>query len=229
MPNKQSINLKAVEKVALALEELNEEVIYIGGAIVSLYVTDIGAEEPRPTKDIDVSVQISTYPQMVQLSEKLASKHIHPAPTEEVLYRYQYEDILIDFIPYDETPLGPTNSWLKPGFEKAYPVPIGAVQIRILPVSLFIATKWEAHKDRGGDPRVSHDFEDIIYVIDNSLGFVEDVLHADEKVKAFLKGMASDILSNSNRDEIIECHINPYDTSERRKLIIEKLEAIRNL
>jgi len=101
MPNKQSINLKAVEKVALALEELNEEVIYIGGAIVGLYVTDIGAEEPRPTKDIDVSVQISTYPEMVQLSEKLATKHIHPAPMEEILYRYQYEDILIDFIPYD--------------------------------------------------------------------------------------------------------------------------------
>jgi predicted nucleotidyltransferase len=141
----QEINLKIVEKVALALGELNKEVIYVGGAVVSLYVTDEGAEQARPTKDIDIAVQISTYGQMDILREKLATKKIYPAPTENVMYRYSHEDILIDFIPYDETPLGPTNSWLKPGFEKAYPVVIGAIEINILPVSLFLATKWEVY------------------------------------------------------------------------------------
>ncbi|MEM7109839.1 MAG: hypothetical protein AAF519_16560 [Bacteroidota bacterium] len=53
-----------VEKVALALEELNDEVVFVGGAVVSLYVTDTGAEQPRPTKDIDISVQIHTYSEM---------------------------------------------------------------------------------------------------------------------------------------------------------------------
>lgn len=109
MLKNQTINLKVVEKVALALGELNEDVIYVGGAVVSLYVTDEGAEQPRPTKDIDISVQISSYPQMDQLRAKLAGKKIYPAPNEKVLYRYSYEDILIDFIPYEETPLGPTN------------------------------------------------------------------------------------------------------------------------
>ena len=129
MLKNQSINLKVVEKVASALGELNNEVIYVGGAVVSLYVTDQGAEQPRPTKDIDISVQISSYSQMDILREKLANKKIYPASSEMVMYRYSYEDILIDFIPFEETPLGPTNSWLKPGFKKAYPVKIGKIDI----------------------------------------------------------------------------------------------------
>jgi predicted nucleotidyltransferase len=67
MLKNQTINLKVVEKVATALDELNKDVIYVGGAIVSLYVTDEGAEQPRPTKDIDIAVQISSYGQMNEL------------------------------------------------------------------------------------------------------------------------------------------------------------------
>lgn len=107
MLKNQTINLKIVEKVALALEEINDEVIYVGGAMVSLYVTDEGAEQPRPTKDIDISVQVNSYAQMDQLREKLMSKKIYPAPTETIMYRYTFDDILIDFIPYEVTPLGP--------------------------------------------------------------------------------------------------------------------------
>ena len=184
MLKNQLINLNVVEKVAIALEELNNDVIYVGGAVISLYVTDKGVEQPRPTKDIDISVQISTYAQMDELREKLALKRIYPAPAEKILYRYSYEDILIDFIPFEEAPLRPTNSWLKPGFEKAYPVNIGGVNIKILPVSLFLATKWEAFKHRGNDPRTSHDFEDIIYIIDNNLEVVEDIRQALEQAKS---------------------------------------------
>lgn len=229
MLKNQIINLKIVEKVASALEELNDDVIYVGGAIVSLYVTDEGAEHPRPTRDIDISVQVSSYSQMEHFRLKLAEKNIYPAPHEKVMYRYSFEDILIDFIPYEETPLGPTNRWLKPGFEKACPVKIGTSEIKILPVSLFLATKWEAFKNRGGDPRMSHDFEDIIYVIDNNLRLVEDVKNADDNVQRFLKEMSKEILSHPSRNEIIECHIAPLTVEDRKQIIISKLERMQQL
>ena len=225
----QPVNIKLVEKVALALEEINDEVIYIGGAIVSLYVTDQGAEQARPTEDIDICVQISTYAQMDQLREKLARKKIYPAPTETIMYRYSFEEILIDFIPFEDTPLGPTNKWLKPGFQKAYPINIGKVEIKILPVSIFLATKWEAYKNRGGDPRMSHDFEDIIYIINNNVNLVDDIVQTNKKVQDFLKEMSNEILSNSSLNEIIECHINPYIATERRELVIQKLIKIKNI
>ena len=220
------INLKIVEKVASALEEINEEVLYVGGAVVSLYITDEGAEQSRPTKDIDISVQISSYSEMDVLREKLESKNIYPASTETILYRYALQDILIDFIPFEDTPLGPTNRWLKPGFDKAYPVEIGRQRIRILPVSWYLATKWEAFKNRGSDPRTSHDFEDIIYVIDNNLELVENVNEADKEIQDFLKEMASEILSHPNCNEIIECHLNPYTRKERYQIVNSKLESI---
>jgi len=226
MLKNQTINIKVVEKVAISLEELNNNVIYVGGAVVSLYVTDEGAEQPRPTKDIDISVQISTYAQMNELREKLALKKIYPVPSEKVMYRYSHEDILIDFIPFEETPLGPTNSWLKPGFEKAYPVNIGELEIKILPVSLFLATKWEAFKSRGSDPRTSHDFEDIIYIIDNNKEVVENVRNANMDVQKYLKEMSNEILNHSSRNEIIECHLNPFTVDERRDIVIEKLNKL---
>ncbi|MFT6747508.1 MAG: putative nucleotidyltransferase [Glaciecola sp.] len=226
MLKNQIINLKIIEKVASTLGELNNDVIYVGGAVVSLYVTDKGAEQPRPTKDIDISVQISTYAQMDLLRIKLAEKRIFPSASGTVMYRYQFEDILLDFIPYEETPLGPTNSWLKPGFKKAYPVTIGNIEIKILPVSLFLATKWEAFKSRGNDPRTSHDFEDIIYIIDNNLNLVDDALKADKNVQVFLKEMSNEIMLHSNRNEIIESHLNPYTRDERREIVINKLERI---
>lgn len=60
MLKNQTVNIKAVEKVAMSLGDLNNHVMYVGGAVVSLYITDEGSEQPRPTKDIDISVQIST-------------------------------------------------------------------------------------------------------------------------------------------------------------------------
>lgn len=73
---------------------------------------------------------------------------------------------------------------------------------------------------------MSHDFEDIIYIIDNNLNLVDDVMNADKDVQLFLKEMSSEILTHSSRNEIIECHINPLTMEERRQLIINKFESI---
>jgi predicted nucleotidyltransferase len=222
----QTINLAVIEKVAVALQELNKDMVYVGGAVVGLYVTDEGAEQPRPTKDIDISVQINSYSQMDQLREALATKKIYPAEQEDVIYRYKYEDVLIDFIPSEKTPLGPTNSWLKVGFSKSLTIPIGKALIRILPVSLYLATKWEAFKGRGNDARTSPDFEDIVYVLDNNLHLVSEVANADKEIQFYLRKMSLEILSHPSRNEIIECHINPFTAEERSTIVLGKLEEI---
>ena len=83
---------------------------------------------------------------------------------------------------------------------------------------MFLATKWEAYNNRGGDPRTSHDFEDIIYVIDNNLHLIEDVNRTEKEVKDFLIQMSRSILHHPSLNEIIECHISPYNALERRFL-----------
>jgi predicted nucleotidyltransferase len=230
MLKNSTINIKVIEKVANALGDLNADVIYVGGAIVSFYITDMGADQPRPTKDIDISVQISTYSEMDRLREQLATKGIHPASDQNVMYRFQLEDILIDFIPFEETPLGPTNSWLKPGFSLAYEVRAVGQTIKILPVSYFLATKFEAFKSRGNnDPFMSHDFEDIIYVLDNNIEVVENIKNADEKLIKFMKEMADFILNHPSKNDIISGHINPFTSNERTPMVIDKLKQIRSI
>ena len=54
------INRLATRKIAQALEELNEQVVYVGGAVVSLYIDDPSAEDVRPTKDLDISLEIAS-------------------------------------------------------------------------------------------------------------------------------------------------------------------------
>lgn len=225
MLKNQTINLNIVERIAKQLGDLNDHVVYVGGAIVSLYVTDEAVEQPRPTTDIDISVQISTYAEMDQLRELLASKGIYPAQNETVMYRYQFDEILIDFIPYEATPLGPTNSLLKPRFKVAEIVKIGEVTIKILPVCFFIASKWEAFKSRcNNDPRFSHDFEDIIYVIDNNLDVVTDFKNSEQSVEAYLGIMSREILKHEYGDEIIECHLNPHTLKSRKEIVVDKLK-----
>lgn len=58
---------------------------------------------------------------------------------------------------------------------------------------------------------------------------MEDVRDADKDVQDFLKEMSSEILNHSSRNEIIECHINPFTAYERREIVIDKLNKILTL
>jgi hypothetical protein len=55
-----TINRGIIKKIAIALGELNEQVIYVGGATVGLYINDPAADDVRPTKDVDISLSIAT-------------------------------------------------------------------------------------------------------------------------------------------------------------------------
>lgn len=48
-----STNINRLQEVAEGLDELNESVVYVGGAVAELYATDPVKTDIRPTKDID--------------------------------------------------------------------------------------------------------------------------------------------------------------------------------
>ena len=54
------INRAIIKRIAIALGELNEKVIYVGGATVSLYINDPAADDVRPTKDVDITVKVAS-------------------------------------------------------------------------------------------------------------------------------------------------------------------------
>ena len=51
------INLGVVAEIAQALGDLNESVVFVGGAVISIYADDPAADEVRPTQDVDLTCQ----------------------------------------------------------------------------------------------------------------------------------------------------------------------------
>lgn len=90
-----------------------------------------------------------------------------------------------------------------------------------------MATKFEAHKGRGGDDlRQSHDFEDIIYILDNCPDLLNDISIANASVKAYLQIEFKSLLQNKGLLEGIESAL-PYGSGVEGTEII--YELIRNI
>jgi hypothetical protein len=53
-------NLEMLEVTAEGLQDLLEEVVFVGGATVALYATDPAAPEARPTDDVDLVIEIAS-------------------------------------------------------------------------------------------------------------------------------------------------------------------------
>ncbi len=226
MLKNKTINLGIVKKVAKALGELNDQVAYVGGATVSLYADDPAADDVRPTKDIDIVLHILSFGQLTALQEKLGQKGIHPDPESKVICRFKYDDVLIDVMSIKEVGWAPSNVWFEPGFKNMETYTIDdETTIRIFPVSYFLATKFEAHRDRGGDPRTSKDFEDIVYVLDNRLGVVNDIRTAPNDVQTYLKVELQELL-NANSEEALSCHLSPFSQEDRLQILKEKINQI---
>jgi predicted nucleotidyltransferase len=134
-------------------------------------------------------------------------------------------------MPASDTAIGPSNKWYLPGFENLEQVTLeNGLEINLLPSPYFLATKFEAFKDRGnGDYRSSADFEDIIYVLDNRTLIVDEILAGDHDVKNFLKNQLEIILESSSADEILSMHIHPLVVAERFPVLMEKIKAILEL
>ncbi|MDC6366679.1 hypothetical protein [Allomuricauda sp. AC10] len=101
-------------------------------------------------------------------------------------------------------------------------------QITVFSTPCYLATKFEAYNDRGTDYRTSHDFEDIMNILDNRTLIVNEILDADQKVKEYLQSEIQKIMDSPFSDEIISCHIHPLVQDERIPIIMDKISKILN-
>lgn len=53
-------NLEMMRHVALRLGELRDRFVFLGGAATALLVTDKAVPDVRPTKDVDVIVEVAS-------------------------------------------------------------------------------------------------------------------------------------------------------------------------
>lgn len=91
----------------------------------------------------------------------------------------------MDLVPLDEKVLGFANPWYRVGFEAALSVELAdGLRLRHLSVPHFLATKFEAFKDRGqNDVYLSHDLEDIMTVMEGRSTVVQELAAANKAVR----------------------------------------------
>ncbi|MBL4753393.1 MAG: hypothetical protein JKY52_07355 [Flavobacteriales bacterium] len=222
-----TINVGVIKKIAKALGSLNEQVAYVGGAVVSLYINDPAADDVRPTKDVDITLQIASLSELEKLREMLVTKGFTQTFEDDVICRFRFEDIKVDVMSTKAIGWAPANPWFKPGFDYLETVVVEEESIRILPLPYFLATKYAAFKDRGSiDPRTSHDLEDITYILDNRTDLVDVISKAPDDVLTFLKELSSEIQNNEIMQEAILSNLYYESQSERFEMIMDKLKQI---
>jgi predicted nucleotidyltransferase len=224
----RAINISVLAEVAKALKELKDEMVFVGGAVVSFYADDTANDEIRPTVDIDMAIKLLNFKNWFNVNERLAELGFYPDPFGNSICSYKYKNIPIDIMSAVDSPLGASNRWYKIGFKSLQTIEVENVTIQILSAPCYLATKFEAFNDRGTDYRTSHDFEDIIYVLDNCINIVEEVTKAQTQIKDFLQEEIRKVLDNPNFEEIISVHLHPVVMAERQDIILDKMKKILN-
>jgi predicted nucleotidyltransferase len=222
----RTINISVVAEVAEALQDIKEHMVFVGGAVVSLYTDDPAADEIRPTQDVDLTLNILSLSHWQEVQEKLGTLGFHPDPFGHAICSYKYKDIPVDIMATEDGPLGPANRWYKIGFENLWTAKAKDQEVKILSAPCYLATKFEAFNDRGSDYRTSHDMEDIIYVLDNRIGIVEEIAKEDPRIANFIKEQLQTINSKGMMQEVLIAHIHPLMLEERLPIVEEKITQI---
>lgn len=223
------INRKATSRVALALGDLNKDVVYVGGAMVSLYIDDPAAEDVRPTKDIDITLEIANVGQLEKLRVALEDKGFVQSAEDDVICRFRLKEIKVDVMSTTEVGWAPANPWFEPGFKNSITIEIENVEIRILTLPYFLATKFAAFEGRGGrDPRMSHDFEDIVYLLNYTSNFREQIQESDPEVQQYLKEQFVAIRDKANMQEAIIGNLYHEDQQVRFGRIMDEIKELTN-
>ena len=225
MENK-TINIAIVAEVAEALQDLKDQMVFVGGAVVSLYTDDPAADEIRPTADIDMTLNIVNLRHWERVQEQLGALGFHPDPFGHAICSYKYKDIPVDIMATEEGPLGMANRWYKIGFENLWTAKAKDQEIKILSAPCYLATKFEAFNNRGSDYRTSHDIEDTIYVLDNRIGIVEEIQKDDYRIANFIKEQLQKIIAKGMMQEVLVAHIHPLMLEERLPIVEEKIAHI---
>ena len=219
-----------LELVASKLGDLCEEVVFLGGCTTALFITDDAYPDVRYTQDVDCIIDVISRAEYSSLRGRLLKQGFKQSMDDEVICRWRYDDVILDIMPTDEKILGFGNRWYKPAIKYAFNQPLTAMlSIKLVTAPYFMATKFEAFKTRGRrDFASSHDFEDIITVLDGRNEIVLEIDQADTDLKEYLRTSFSEVFNNPDFHNALPGHFVHHGSlaDDQITLLKEKLQQI---
>lgn len=223
-------NIAKLELIAAALGTLREQVVFVGGCAVGLLITDEAAAPVRATMDVDLVAPVaalSAYHGLEKELSKLGFKRDLSAAAP--ICRWRYGGLEVDIMPADSRILGFANRWypLAVTSARSFTLPSGT-DIRLVHAPVFIATKFEAHADRGGgDLLASHDLEDIVNVIDGRAGLLDEIAISPPALREYLAMRCRELLETPSFSDYLPGLIaSGDDQADRVQLVEERLRSI---
>jgi len=228
-----SRNIEMLTLIASRLDELCNEVIFVGGCITGLLITDKAAPDVRFTVDVDCIINVITLNDYHKLEKRLRVKGFRQTLlSDHPICRWEHSGIFLDIMPIDEKILGFSNQWYREALQNAIPKALNkSLKIRIITAPYFLATKLEAFKNRGNDDFIlSHDLEDIIAVIDGRPEILEDIANSSVQLRKYLAMEFSLLINNASFINALPGHLNYSDECLNRNAIVgERIRAVANL
>ncbi len=179
-------NIALLTAMARAMGPLCDQVVFVGGCATGLLIDNPKLMDVRPTEDVDAIVEVASLAGYHQLAEQLVQRGFrqtmeHNTPP----FRWFWNRMQLDLVPLDEKVLGFANPWYRAGYEASVSIALeDGLNLKHLSAPYFLATKFEAFKDRGGnDVFLSHDLEDIMTVVEGRLNLVAEVEAAADLVR----------------------------------------------
>jgi len=219
-------SLDMLQNVARALGPLLEDVVFVGGTIPSLLITDAASPPVRPTKDVDLIVDSESHHAHAEFERKLRARGFQMQPPP--VCRYGIDDILVDVMTTTAAAMGFSDRWYAEAFATAVPMPLpdGTI-VRVIRAPLFIVTKLSAWRDRGNGDYFAQDLEDILAVIDGRDSLVDEVRESSPDVRRFLAREFASLLATDQFLDAVPGHLGgdavAYERARRAETIMRAI------
>jgi hypothetical protein len=218
-------NQRMLEATADHLGPLLDEVIFVGGATVELWITDEGAPEFRPTADVDVVVEITSRRDYYRFEKRVHAAGFLNDEESGVICRFKHSEsgLILDVMPTEASILGFKNRWQAEAFPHAVTRRLrSGREIRAIPPPFLLATKLEAFSSRGElDFLGSRDFGDAVVLIDGREELMEEVAAAPKPLRAYVRRRFEDLSKHRDFDRGLEGALpSSPEAGERVDLVI---------
>ena len=222
--------MRAVDRLA----PIRDRLVFLGGAVTELFITEPGFQGSRRTKDVDVVINVVN---LGEYSDTLREQLVGLGLREDVregapVCRWLLDDLIVDIMPTRGDILGFSCEWYQLAFDTARPMSLpNGVTIRLVTPACFLATKLTAFADRGRrNPMASHDLEDVIAVIDGRPEIVGDVTAAPVDLRAAIAAKFTDLLARPDAEDVVAAQLLPdAESQDRLPLVLERIEAMARL
>ena len=176
--------LRSVElqlyRTAILLGPVLDRIVFVGGVVRGLLVTDSAVEGPRATDDVDTIIEVSTLLQYQAFESELRNLGFKNDMRDDApVCRYVHDTLTLDVMP-TEPALGFSNRWYPHAHRTAtnHEISVAGMDpltIRVVSAASFIATKLVSYSDRGKGDRYHRDLEDIIVLVDGRPSLFEEL------------------------------------------------------